>query len=64
MFCNKVKEYLLRKGLPFTERDVISDPQAVDELEKLGFMTTPVILVDGEVIVGFNRARLEQLLNN
>jgi len=32
------------------------------ELEKLGYMTTPVTLVDGEVVVGFDRAKLENLL--
>ncbi len=32
------------------------------ELEKLGYMTTPVTLVDGEVVVGFARAQLERLL--
>jgi len=29
------------------------------ELEKLGYMTTPVTVIDGEVVVGFDRARLE-----
>lgn len=32
------------------------------ELQKLGIMTTPVTVVDGEMIVGFDQARLEELL--
>ncbi len=34
----------------------------LNELGKLGYMTTPVTLVDGEVVVGFDRAKLENLL--
>ncbi len=57
-----MKEFLSQKGVPFTERDVVKDPQAIEELAKLGYLTTPVIVVDGEVVVGFDRKRLEQLL--
>jgi len=32
------------------------------ELEKLGYITTPDTVIDGEVVVGFDRARLENLL--
>lgn len=32
------------------------------ELIELGYMTTPVIVVDGEIVVGFNKARLDELL--
>jgi len=41
---------------------VQKDEHAMDELSELGYMTTPVITVDGEVVVGFNRKRLEELL--
>ena len=52
----------MQKGVAFQERDVLNDPTALDELMQFGFMTTPVIVIDGEVIVGFNRKRLEELL--
>ncbi len=32
------------------------------ELMEIGVMTTPVTVVDGEVVVGFDRKRLEELL--
>jgi len=35
----------------------------MQELVELGYMTTPVIVVDGEVVVGFDKKRLEQLLS-
>ena len=62
MFCNKVKEFLSQNNTDFTDRDVSKDDSALAELEKLGYMTTPVTVIDGEVIVGFNRAKLEELL--
>lgn len=55
------KEFLSQRGVVFEEKDITKDPSAVDELEKLGTMTTPVIVIDGEVIIGFNRKRLEEL---
>jgi glutaredoxin len=62
MFCAKVKEFLSQKGLQFTERDVSQDSKALEELEKLGMMTTPVTVIDGEVVVGFNQSELDHLL--
>ena len=64
MFCNRVKEFLSQKQVEFTERNIAADPAALAKLEQLGYMTTPVTLVDGEVVVGFDRARLERLLEN
>jgi glutaredoxin 3 len=63
MFCGKAKEFLSQKGVAFTEKDITTDPSAVEELERLGAMTTPVIVINGEVVIGFNRARLEELLS-
>ena len=47
----------------FKERDITTDPSAVQDLEKLSAMTTPVIVINGEVVIGFNRAKLEELLS-
>ena len=38
------------------------DESALDELEKLGVMTTPVTVIDGDVVVGFDRQELSRLL--
>ena len=35
---------------------------ALGELERLGLMTTPVTLVDGQVVVGFDQKKLRELL--
>ena len=62
MFCGKVKEFLSQNKIEFVDRNIAADETALAELEKLGYMTTPVTLVDGEVVIGFDRARLEHLL--
>ena len=62
MFCDKVKQFLSQKGIPFVERDVVRDPEALEELSRLGYMTTPVTVIDGQIVVGFDRKRLEALL--
>jgi glutaredoxin len=59
-----VKEFLSQRGVEFTERNVAEDESALAELEKLGVMTTPVTVIDGEVVVGFDRPELERLLGN
>ncbi len=62
MFCGKVKEFLSQRGIDFVERNVAADETALAELQKLHYMTTPVTVVDDEVVVGFDSERLERLL--
>ncbi|MFB0546419.1 MAG: glutaredoxin family protein [Anaerolineae bacterium] len=57
-----MKEFLSRKGVDFVESDITQDEAALDELVALGFMTTPVTVIDDQVIVGFNQVKLEELL--
>ena len=59
-----MKEFLHQRGIAFTEKDVSADEQAFSELEEKGFFATPVTLIDGEAVVGFNRAKLEALLGD
>lgn len=62
MFCGQTKEFLSRQGVQFTERNIVQEPEALNELRRLGFMTTPVTVVDGNVIVGFDEGKLSQAL--
>jgi glutaredoxin len=63
MFCNQAKEYLSQKGIQFQEKDIAQDPSALADLKKLGYMTTPVIVIDGWVIVGFDAEKIDQALS-
>jgi glutaredoxin 3 len=62
MFCNRAKEFLRSRGVSFEERDVSRDEAALEDLRRLGAMTTPVLVIDGETVVGFDRERIEELL--
>jgi glutaredoxin len=62
MFCGKVKEFLSQNKVDFMERNIAADETALGELEKLGYLTTPVTVIDGEVVVGFDVAKLSSLL--
>jgi glutaredoxin 3 len=60
MFCDQAKEYLSQKGMTFQERDIAQGPGALADLKELGYMTTPVIVIDGAVIVGFDSAKIDK----
>jgi glutaredoxin len=64
MFCNQAKEYLSQKGVKFQERDIAEDPGALTDLKKLGYMTTPVVVIDGSVIVGFDAEKIDSALQD
>ena len=62
-YCHQAKRFLAERGVEFTEYDVSVDRSAVGEVVSLtGQMGVPVIVVGGEAVIGFDRARLEQLL--
>lgn len=64
MFCTQTEEFLRERGVDFAVRNIADDDEgAIAELERMGTMTTPVTVVGGsEVVVGFDRKRLEQVL--
>lgn len=56
-------EYLSRKGVPFVAKDVREDDEAMRELvQDLGSRSTPTIVVDGKIMVGFEKAKLDAML--
>lgn len=57
-----MQEYLAAKGVAFEERDITQDEKYIDELEEMGYMSTPVTMIDGESILGFDRRKFEDLL--
>lgn len=62
-YCKLVKEFLKEKNLPFTDIDVSADAEAVKQMVKLsGQMGVPVIDVSGQIIVGWNKNALEEVI--
>lgn len=62
-FCHMTKQYLKQKGVEFTEKNVETDIEAANEaVGKSGQRGIPVIDIDGEIIIGFNRPAIDSAL--
>jgi len=62
-FCHMAKEFLKEKGIEFEDIDVSKDQKAAQEMiEKSGQMGVPVIEIDGKIVVGFDKEKIEKLL--
>lgn len=62
-WCTTLKSYLKQHRIRYTDIDVSADQRAADELVKRsGQMGVPQTDINGEMIVGFNKARINELL--
>ena len=62
-YCKMTKEFLTEKGVEFTNIDVSTDPKSAQEMiEKSGQMGVPVLDIEGEIIIGYDRERIASLL--
>jgi len=62
-YCIRAKNYLKEKGISFENIDVSSDQSGLQEMTKIsGQMGVPVIVIDGDVIVGFDQGKIDQKL--
>ncbi len=62
-YCKRAKDYLSRKGIRYTDIDVAQDKEKTKEMiDKSGQMGVPVIIIDDEIMVGFNQVLLDKLL--
>ncbi len=62
-YCTTLKEFLKERGVEFEEIDVSQDEKAMKEMvEKTGQMGVPVIEIDGEIVIGFDRGKIIKLL--
>ena len=61
--CHKEVEFLSQKGVNFVEKNVRADKAALQELLDKGFQSTPVTIIDGESVVGFDQEKISKLLD-
>lgn len=63
-YCTLAKRYLESKGVAFQDIDVSRDQAAAREMvSKTGQMGVPVLEINGEYIVGFDRAGIDRALS-
>jgi glutaredoxin 3 len=62
-YCVMVKQYLTRQGVAFRDVDVSRDITAArDMVQRSGQMGVPVVDIDGQMVIGFDRIRINQML--
>lgn len=62
-FCHASKDYLDKLGVEYTDKDVDKDPSAgLEAVDKSGQRGIPVIDIAGEIIVGFDRPKIDAAL--
>ncbi|MBI2577715.1 MAG: glutathione S-transferase N-terminal domain-containing protein, partial [Candidatus Wildermuthbacteria bacterium] len=63
VYCKAAKEFFQENSVAYEEKDVAQDDQAREYMiKKSGQMGVPVIEVDHEIVIGFDKERLEELL--
>ena len=63
VYCKSVKAFFKENNVVFEEKDVAADTQARDEMvKKSGMMAVPVIDIDGNIVIGYDRKKLSELL--
>ncbi|MDQ2084951.1 Uxx-star family glutaredoxin-like (seleno)protein [Herbivorax sp. ANBcel31] len=63
-YCIQVKKYLESKNVQFQEFDVSKDRDAASEMiNKSGQRGVPVIDVGGEIIIGFDKGKIDSLIS-
>lgn len=58
-FCKMAKDFFAEKGVEYTGYDVSTDAAKREEMIKMtGQLGVPVIVIGGDVMVGFDREKL------
>lgn len=63
-YCFTLKEFLKEHNVEFEDIDVSKDKKALEEMiEKSGQMGVPVVEIDSQIVVGFDKEKICKLLN-
>lgn len=62
-FCHMAKEYFKSKDIDYDSKDVTADAEAYKEiLDKSGQLGVPVIDIEGSIVIGFDRPKIDAAL--
>ena len=63
-FCHQVKEFLTENNIEFTDYNVAEDQEKRQEMiQRTGQLGVPVTVIGNEIIIGFNKEKLSELLS-
>ncbi|MCX6759821.1 MAG: glutathione S-transferase N-terminal domain-containing protein [Candidatus Nealsonbacteria bacterium] len=64
VYCETLKEYLKGKEIDFESIDVSQNQKGLEEMiKKSGQMGVPVVDINGAIVVGFDKEKINSLLN-
>jgi len=61
-YCRKARQYFSSRGIDYVEYDISKSSKLMKEFRRLGGRGTPLILIDGRKIQGFNTRAIESAL--
>jgi len=62
-YCYTLKEFLKERNIEFEDIDISKDEKIKDEIiKRSGAIGAPIIEINGEIVVGFDRAKIVKLL--
>ena len=62
-YCKMAKEYFKSKNLSYEEYDVSKDiPRQKEMIDKTGQFGVPVIDINGKIVIGFDKPKIDQLV--
>ncbi len=61
-YCHMAVNFMKEQGYTFVERNISHDQSAVVELTQMRMRGVPVIVVDGEIIVGYDPNRIKAVV--
>jgi len=63
-YCNQIKKYFDEKGIKYRDIDVSKDQKAAEEMVKRsGQQGVPQTDINGQIVIGFDRIKINKLLN-
>ena len=63
VYCKTLKEYFKSKNIEFQEVDVAADEKELEKMVAIsGQMGVPVVDIEGNVVIGFDRERIDEIL--
>ena len=63
-YCKMAKTYLKEKGFEYEDIDVsVNETAQKEAVEKSGIMGVPIIDIDGQIVAGFDKEKINKILN-
>ncbi len=64
VYCKSLKEYFAKNNVQYQEIDVASNEKELEKMVAIsGQMGVPVVEIDGNVVIGFDKERIDEILH-